>query len=122
VVVFFTGVHMALKSWLGEKMVSTNFGGAAGHEKRTPDAAHARTAGAEAAQPLCRGDRAPPGAWATPLSKADPSATLGHIATPTPKVGVEASMPNPNVGWTCPHPITCVNIIMCVINIIIFFL
>jgi len=62
-------------------MVSINFDGAAGHEKRTPDATHARTAGAEAAQPLRRGDRAPHGSWAAlPLHRVDPSATwrLGY--------------------------------------------
>jgi S-adenosylmethionine synthetase len=43
-----------IEGMIGEKIISTSFGGAASHGKRAPGtgAAHARTAGALAAQPL----------------------------------------------------------------------
>ena len=61
---------------VGEKIISTSFGGAAGHGERAP--------GASATQPLCGADQAPHGAWAAlPLRGADPSATwhLGGSST-----------------------------------------
>jgi len=43
-----------IEGMVGEKIISTSFGGAAGHEERAP--------GASATQPLCGADQAPHGA------------------------------------------------------------
>jgi hypothetical protein len=155
---------------VGEKIVSISFDGAARHGEWAPGAGatHARTAGASVDRPLRGADRrhvtqgldtAMPkpklgldtstpnlGHTATPtpilgLDASMPTAELGvDVSSPIPKLGVNASTPNPMVGvdpnastrptwgtqprlhpsWVWRHmcPPTCVNIIMCVINII----
>jgi hypothetical protein len=50
-----------IEGTVGEKIISTSFGGVAGHGERAPGAAHARTAGASAARPLLEADRVPHG-------------------------------------------------------------
>ena len=75
-----------IKGMVREKIVSTTFGGAAGHGERAPGtgAAHARIVGASVGRPLRGADREPYGAWAAlTLRGADPSATwrLGGLST-----------------------------------------
>jgi hypothetical protein len=82
----FAGVHLALKGMVREKIVSTTFGGAAGHGESAPGtgAAHARIVGASVGRPLRGADREPYGAWAAlTLRGADLSATwrLGGLST-----------------------------------------